>query len=187
MNMKRIWYQMKKQVTGLCVGGGIGKIYSIISFNGYMKSKTKHMIALGMQVEMPQRFIASDAYFDGHDYSLIKIYKDVTISREVMFLTHDYSLGRAMSACGISIREGAVETPHFAETISIGESSFIGARASILPGTSIGRGCIIGACAVVKGEIPDYSIVIGNPGKIVGDVREWVEKKTGTKSEINRR
>lgn len=148
-----------------------------------MKSKTKYMRSLGINIETPQRFISSDAYFDGHDYSLIKIDRDVTISREVMLLTHDYSLGRAMSACGIKISEGAVETPHFARAISVGESTFIGARASILPGSNIGKCCIIGACAVVKGEIPDYSIVVGNPGKIVGDTRQWVEDKTGLKIE----
>ncbi len=183
MRMKKILIQIKKHISGFFVGGGIGKIYNVISFNGYMKSKTKYMISLGMKIETPQRFISSDAYFDGHDYSLIKIDKDVTISREVMFLTHDYSLGRAMSACGIQIREGAAETPHFAKPISVGESTFIGARASILPGTNIGKCCIIGACAVVKGNIPDYSIVVGNPGKIVGDVRQWVEKQTGLKIE----
>ena len=183
MKIKRIMKQIKKHITGFLVGGVCGKIYNVISFNGYMKAKTKHMISLGMDVEMPQRFISSDAYFDGHDYSLIKIKRDVTISREVMFLTHDYSLGRAMKACGIQIQEGAAETPHFAKPISIGESTFIGARASILPGTNIGRCCIVGACAVVKGTIPDYSIVIGNPAKIVGDVREWVEKQTDVKIE----
>lgn len=177
MRKGKIIFQIKKHIKGFFVLGNVGKIYNIISFSGYMKAKTKYMISLGMKIDTPQRYISSDAYFDGHDYSLIRIEKDVTISREVMFLTHDYSLGRAMKACGIQIQEGAVETPHFAKPISVGESTFIGARASILPGTKIGKCCIIGACAVVKGDIPDYSIVIGNPGKIVGDVRQWLEKQ----------
>lgn len=101
----------------------------------------------------------------------------MTISREVMILTHDYSLGAACRSMNIPISEGAIETPHTTGAVSIGAHSFIGARASLLPGTKIGSGCIIGACAVVKGNIPDNSIVIGNPGKIVGDVREWANKR----------
>ncbi len=176
MNTMRIIRQIKRHLSGAFVGG-LGKVFTVISFNGYMRAKTSHLRSLGINIQSPQRFISSDVYFDGHNYSLISIEKDVTISREVMLLTHDYSLGRMMSACGIQIKEGADQTPHFAKPIYIGESTFIGARASILPGTIIGKGCLIGACAVVKGDIPDYSIVVGNPGKIVGDVREWVDKK----------
>lgn len=46
----------------------------------------------------------------------------------------------------------------------------------MLPGTTIGNDCIIGACAVVKGNIPDGSIVIGNPGKIVSDIDTYAKK-----------
>ena len=38
----------------------------------------------------------------------------------------------------------------------------------IMPGTRIGKGCVIGAGSVIKGEIPNFSIVTGNPGRIVG-------------------
>lgn len=46
----------------------------------------------------------------------------------------------------------------------------------ILPGTKIGKFCIIGAGSVVKGNIPDYSIVVGNPCKIINDTRKFGEK-----------
>ena len=60
--------------------------------------------------------------------------------------------------------------------IEIGENSFIGARVSILPGTTIGKNCIIGACTVVKGNIPDNSICIGNPCQIIGNSLEYAKK-----------
>lgn len=47
----------------------------------------------------------------------------------------------------------------------------MGAGAIILPGTIIGKFCIIGAGAVVKGKIDDYSIMVGNPAKRIGDTR----------------
>ena len=49
----------------------------------------------------------------------------------------------------------------------LGKDSFIGAGAILLPGTTIGCNCIIGAGAVVKGLVPDYSIVAGNPAKVI--------------------
>ena len=146
-----------------------------------MHAKEKHMKKLGIDIKGHLRYVSSDAYFDGHDYTKIHLGDDIIISREVMFLVHDYSLGRAMSACGIEFEEGSKTTPHTVNDITIGDKCFIGARASILPGTNIGYGSIIGACAVVKGEIPDFSIVVGNPCKIIGDVRVWVKKNAGDK------
>lgn len=55
--------------------------------------------------------------------------------------------------------------------VYIGENAFIGASVVVLPGTHIGKSVIIGAGAVVKGNIPDYAIVVGNPAKIIGDTR----------------
>lgn len=49
----------------------------------------------------------------------------------------------------------------------IGHDVWIGARATILPGARIGSGCIIGAGAVVGGDIPPYSIIAGNPGRVI--------------------
>lgn len=48
---------------------------------------------------------------------------------------------------------------------------FIGAGAIILPQSKIGNYCIIGAGAVVKGTIPDYSVVVGNPCKIIKSLK----------------
>lgn len=52
--------------------------------------------------------------------------------------------------------------------VIIGENVWIGANVNITPGTIIGEGAIIGMGAVLSGEIPAYSIVIGNPCKVVG-------------------
>ncbi len=51
--------------------------------------------------------------------------------------------------------------------IIIGDDVWIGNRATILSGTQIGQGAVIGACAVVSGHVPPYAVVAGNPAKIV--------------------
>lgn len=55
---------------------------------------------------------------------------------------------------------------------TIGEGSLIGIGAIVLSGARIGRGCLIGAHALITEgkEIPDYSVVMGAPGKVVRQV-----------------
>ncbi|MEP2534097.1 CatB-related O-acetyltransferase [Shimia sp.] len=48
----------------------------------------------------------------------------------------------------------------------IGHDVWLGYGALVLPGAKIGHGAIIGAGAVVRGTIPDYAIVTGNPGVV---------------------
>jgi putative colanic acid biosynthesis acetyltransferase WcaF len=51
--------------------------------------------------------------------------------------------------------------------ITIGEEAFIGARAFVLPGVSIGARSVIGACSVVTRDVPDDVIAAGNPCKVL--------------------
>jgi len=48
----------------------------------------------------------------------------------------------------------------------------IGSGASILPGLIIGRNTMIGAGTVVTHDVPDHATVVGNPARVIGDVRE---------------
>jgi acetyltransferase-like isoleucine patch superfamily enzyme len=61
-------------------------------------------------------------------------------------------------------------TRHAAEKISVvlGDDVWVGAGAVLLAGARIGDGAIVGAGAVVDFEVPPFSIVAGNPAKIVG-------------------
>ena len=51
--------------------------------------------------------------------------------------------------------------------VVISDDVWIGARVTILPGAKIGKGVIIGAGAVITGEIPDYAVVGGVPARII--------------------
>ncbi|MFZ5724152.1 MAG: gamma carbonic anhydrase family protein [Pseudomonadota bacterium] len=58
---------------------------------------------------------------------------------------------------------------------TIGDYSLIGINAVVLNGAKIGRYCIIGANAFVpeRAEIPDGSIVMGSPGKVVKQIQDF--------------
>ena len=49
----------------------------------------------------------------------------------------------------------------------IGADCFIGGRSMIMPGITIGDGCIVGAGSVVTKDVPPRSIVAGNPAKVI--------------------
>jgi len=51
--------------------------------------------------------------------------------------------------------------------ITIGDNVWLGARCIILPGVVIGKGSTIGAGSVVTRSIPDYSVAVGNPARVI--------------------
>lgn len=71
-------------------------------------------------------------------------------------------------------RIGYVRAP-----VVVGDYSFIGAGACILPGVTIGRGCLVAAGAVLAKSIPDFAIVSGNPAKVIGSTLDMDSKFFG--------
>lgn len=64
--------------------------------------------------------------------------------------------------------------------VVIGAGSWIGTGAVVLPGATIGRHCTIGANAVVTGNIPDHSVAVGVPARVIRQHDEssgWVSIK----------
>lgn len=59
------------------------------------------------------------------------------------------------------------KTLEFSKPVTIGDDCWIGGGAIICPGVTIGTGCVIGAGAVVTKDIPDYSLAVGNPAKVI--------------------
>ena len=95
-------------------------------------------------------------YFSTEPY-LIEIGDHVAISSGVEFITHD--------AAGWMFPDH----PHMGlfGSIKVGDNTFFGLNCTILPGTTIGADCVIGAGSVVRGNIPDGSVVMGNPARVV--------------------
>ena len=69
---------------------------------------------------------------------------------------------------------------HYLKTL-VKKSASIGANATIICGAVIGQYSLIGAGSVVTKDIPDFALIMGNPGRIVG----WVDEK-GNKLSFNK-
>jgi acetyltransferase-like isoleucine patch superfamily enzyme len=72
-----------------------------------------------------------------------------------------------------SLPENIAEEPNLIpetfnnEDVEIGNDVWIGDGVSIMTGSVIGDGCVLGAYSVVRGIIPPYSVVAGNPGTVM--------------------
>lgn len=126
----------------------------------------------GMRFTGTPNYISSKIWFDGTDYSLIRIGDQVTMSSYIRVLTHDWALHTVAKAFEIDQPKplGRIRG------VEVGDFSFIGTGSILMPGCRIGRACIIGAGTVVRGDVPDFSIYAGSPGQVIGDVREYVSR-----------
>ncbi len=92
----------------------------------------------------------------------------------VVHITHasDYNPGGWPTTIGDDVTVGHQAMLH---GCTIGDYSLIGINAVVLNGAKIGRNCIIGANALIpeRAEIPDGSIVMGSPGKVVKQVQDF--------------
>ena len=59
---------------------------------------------------------------------------------------------------------------------TIGNNVFVGAGSIVLPGVSIGNNVVIGAGSVVAKDIPDDSVAVGNPARVVKPLSEFMEE-----------
>lgn len=98
---------------------------------------------------------------------LLTIGERVTVSSDVLFITHDGTGWLFADSRGRRFRYAK---------ISIGSDCFIGARAVIMPGVRIEDKCIVAAGAVVTRSVPSGSIVGGNPARVIGNYADFGRK-----------
>lgn len=101
----------------------------------------------------------------------LSIGDDVTILGNVCItnIDHEYQ----------NIDQSVLEQNNIVSHTSIGQGSFLGYGSIIQAGTQLGKHCIVGANSVIRGEFPDYCVIVGSPGRIVkrynASLKEWIK------------
>lgn len=126
------------------------------------RSQLEIAIANGLKMGRDCNVMGECIIDPGHCW-LIEIGNRVSLAPRVHILAHDASTKRALGYT----RLGAV---------SIGDDVFIGAGTIVLPGVTIGGHVIIGAGSVVSRDIPDNSVAVGVPAKVVGSYDEYMKR-----------
>jgi acetyltransferase-like isoleucine patch superfamily enzyme len=95
----------------------------------------------------------------------VNAYLDVEIGNDVIFADWIYvtDFDHRYQKTGVRIQDqGIIKSP-----VRIGPDCWIGEKASILRGSTVGKGSVIGAQTVVKGDIPAYSVAVGAPARVI--------------------
>jgi acetyltransferase-like isoleucine patch superfamily enzyme len=108
----------------------------------------------------------------GSEPFLISLGNHVTVTSGVKFISHDGSTCLVKDAQGKRYQRFA--------PIQVGSHVFIGVNSIIMPGVSIGSNVVIGAGSVVTKDIPDNSVAIGVPAKVVSNFADYQAKIQST-------
>ncbi|CAH0334863.1 2,3,4,5-tetrahydropyridine-2,6-dicarboxylate N-acetyltransferase [Flavobacterium sp. CECT 9288] len=73
-----------------------------------------------------------------------------------------------------------VDRKAICKPVVIGDNVWLGESVCVLPGVTIGEGCVVGALSVVTKSIPPYSIAVGSPAKVIKEydfeINKWIKK-----------
>lgn len=121
-------------------------------------------ISLNSKLIFPERMVVGDYVYLGPGASInamggVEIGTGSIIGPNVLILTANHNFN--------SEQYIPYDETHKLKRVTIGLGVWIGANVILTPGTSLGKGVVVGAGAVVSGTIPDYSIIVGNPAKII--------------------
>ncbi len=155
--------------------------YGIRRHDGLWLPHTR--ISTTTQVEDWSQLDLSDHVFIGHFNFIdasggLHIGEGCQITNHVSVLSHSSHLavrlqGRAY--WGHPEPEGYVRA-----ATHLGPYGFIGPHSVVAPGSRLGKGVLVKAFSYVRGEVPDFAVVQGQPAQVVGDTREldapWLER-----------
>lgn len=116
---------------------------------------------------------------------LVKLHNNVVIAANVNFITHDVI--NDMLARKIGAAPGGQLSEYYMDTIEVFDNVAIGSDVTILYGTKIGPNAIVAAGSVVTKDVPEGTVVGGNPARVIGTVDSLIEKRKRIKdAPINR-
>lgn len=142
------------------------RVYFILDSMKRTKYLVKHNVfrSVGDNFFFQPRLIPSDP-------KLIKFHNNVVVTSGVLFITHDvayYMLNNAPLDHTYKYYSGCIE---------VMDNVFIGSNSIILPNVKVGSNVVIGAGSVVTKDVPDNSVVCGNPARVICTFNEYLEKR----------
>lgn len=129
----------------------------------------KALVYRTVKIYAPWNLVIGDWTCIGHDVEIynkavVKIGNQCVVSQGAYICT----AGHDVSSPLMKLTTGP---------IMIGDQCWVAARAILLSGVSLGEGAVVGAGAVVPKDVPPWSIVVGNPARVVGK-RELRDEET---------
>lgn len=140
------WY---RHVLGVQIGKGAG-------------------LLMGLQLQLPAQGVAEPPALSIGHHTLINQNCWVD-ARGGLTIGSNVSISPAVWLMSVSQDTDSQEVPEKVAPIHIEDHVWIGSRAMVLPGVTIGKGAVVAAGAVVSSDVPPYAIVGGIPARVIGE------------------
>lgn len=144
-SIRRLWY---RRVLGVRIGKGSALLLGLYLYVPGRSNRGHPGITIGAHT-----VINRQCCLDGRGG--LRIGDNVSLSPGVWLLTDQHD----------------INDPEFREQlapIAVGDYAFLGSRALVLPGVTIGEGAVVAAGAVVTADVPPYTVVGGVPARPIG-------------------
>lgn len=172
--LKSVFYRLSKWLR---------RIYGPRMINYKKNFQNKHMKNLRIGnttfIDCAENLVVADNVYIGH-HNFIEASNGIDISEGCQITSFisitSHSSHNSVRIYGNNYSNFQEHHGYQKGPVKIGKFTFIGPHVTIMPYTSIGDGCIISAYSYVKGDFPSYSIIAGNPAKVVGSTKDIDEK-----------
>lgn len=142
------------------------RVYFI--FDAY--KRTRYLIKHKIFKEVGKNFFFQPRKIPS-DPELIKFHDNVVVTSDVVFMTHD------ITNIMLNNMDQGYYYKYHSGCIEIMNNVFIGSNSIIFPNVKIGNNVIIGAGSIVTKDIPDNSVVAGNPARVIESFDEYLKKR----------
>ncbi len=145
---------------------GLSKLIRFLKYQLYWKRKPiEYAKMIGVNIEGEVKLYGKVEW--GTEPWLITIGNNVHITNGARFVTHDG---------GTLVFRKYISDLEITKPIKIGSDVYFGINVIVLPGVNIGNNVIIGAGTIVTKDIPDNSVSIGVPARVIKTADEYFEK-----------
>jgi acetyltransferase-like isoleucine patch superfamily enzyme len=153
------------------IGSGLRRLRAVLRhFRNEIHAKLDplgYARSIGVTIGDNVHFYGMPSGMFGTEPWLITIGNNVHVTAGCTFVTHDG---------GTLILRKEVPDLEWTAPITIGNDVYIGLRTLIMPGVTIGSRVIIGAGSIVTRDIPDNSVAVGVPARVIKTVDEYLEQ-----------
>lgn len=128
------------------------------------KKSAKHLPNIYKEYDIGAGTRIFHSNLDGIFPHLVHIGKNCIFAPQSVLMTHD---------AGYYLLTGE----YHVAPIHIGDNCFIGYRAIVMPGVTIGDNVVVGAGSVVTKDIPSHSVAAGVPARVICTIEEYLKKR----------
>lgn len=154
-NIRRMWFWYIANISR----------NSVVIFTGGLIDRSSIWRMTGCKVGKNVS-IGLDVYYDVGNAKLITIEDDVWIASRALLLCHR----RDMKV--YCANERYKDLPYILAPVTLRKGCCVSMGAMIMPGVTVGEGAVVGAGAIVTKDVPSWTVVTGNPAKILYELKK---------------